>query len=74
MSVQDRTTMLHTSATVQGFLDKWHYRGAMDFRFPAGSMFWARISALKPILDLALTENDFEYKLGQIDGTCPTCC
>ncbi len=37
--------------------------------FPSGSMFWARTSALKPLLDLNLDTNDFEAESDQIDGT-----
>jgi GT2 family glycosyltransferase len=37
--------------------------------FPSGSMFWARTSALRPLLDLRLTFDDFEPEQGQIDGT-----
>jgi GT2 family glycosyltransferase len=37
--------------------------------FPAGAMFWARSAALKPILDLELTFEDFDPEGGQKDGT-----
>lgn len=37
--------------------------------FPSGSMFWARTAALKPLLDLDLTFEDFDEEKGQVDGT-----
>jgi len=40
---------------------------ALDF--PSGSMFWARTGALRPLLDLDLTLDDFPPESGQVDGT-----
>lgn len=37
--------------------------------FPAGFMFWARAAALKPLLDLDLTIEDFDLEAGQKDAT-----
>ena len=37
--------------------------------FPSGSMFWARSAALRPLLDLNLSYDDFPEEAGQIDGT-----
>jgi len=41
----------------------------LDYSFFAGTMFIARVTALKPLLCLNLCENDFEPEAGQIDGT-----
>lgn len=37
--------------------------------FPSGSMFWARSAALKPLLDLDLSFEDFPAESGQEDNT-----
>lgn len=39
------------------------------FNYPAGSMFWARVDALRPLFDLNLSWNDFPEEKGQTDGT-----
>ncbi len=37
--------------------------------FIAGSMFWARLPALRPLLDGHLQPSQFEAEVGQVDGT-----
>jgi hypothetical protein len=39
------------------------------FNYPAGSMFWARASALKPLIDLNLQWNDYPEEPVPIDGS-----
>lgn len=41
----------------------------MSEAFVAGTMFYARISALVPIIKLAFTDKDFEVENKQVDGT-----
>lgn len=43
--------------------------GAEPFRFVAGSMFWARVAALEPLLRLRLRDDEFEPESGADDGT-----
>lgn len=38
-------------------------------RFPVGSMFWARVKAVQPLVDLALEPGHFPPEAGQVDGT-----
>jgi GT2 family glycosyltransferase len=49
------------------FGEPFSYDQALDF--PSGSMFWARSAALKPLLDLHLSQEDFPSEQAQIDGT-----
>ena len=37
--------------------------------FPSGSMFWGRSAAIRPLLDLQLTFEDFPAEDGRVDGT-----
>ncbi|GAA3601152.1 hypothetical protein GCM10023078_30860 [Gibbsiella greigii] len=39
------------------------------FNFPAGSMFWARMDAMRPLFELNLSWDDFPEEAGQTDGT-----
>ena len=46
---------------------KLHFKGNIDF--PSGSMFWGRSAAIKPLLDMNLTTEDFPPEEKQIDAT-----
>lgn len=39
------------------------------FMFPAGSFFWAKMEAIKPIFDIGLEIDDFPIEKGQVDAT-----
>jgi lipopolysaccharide biosynthesis protein len=41
----------------------------MPASFVAGTMFYGRFSAIKPLLNLAISDEDFEPETGQLDGT-----
>jgi GT2 family glycosyltransferase len=45
------------------------YLGDACPNFPAGSFFWARTEALRPLLEGRIELKDFEEEAGQIDGT-----
>jgi len=40
-----------------------------DAVFAAGSMYWVRLAALRPLLDAHLSPSEFDTERGQIDGT-----
>jgi lipopolysaccharide biosynthesis protein len=40
-----------------------------DDEFVAGSMFWVRLAALRPLLDAHMEPWEFDKEVGQIDGT-----
>jgi lipopolysaccharide biosynthesis protein len=42
---------------------------AVSGKFPAGTMFWARLAALAPLADMPDAALDFEHEAGQVDGT-----
>ncbi len=43
------------------------------FSFPAGSMFWARVEAMRPLLDYPWQFDEFPEESGQTDGTLAHC-
>lgn len=42
-------------------------------QFPVGNMFWAKVSAVSPILEYDWRETDFEEEADQVAGTLPHC-
>lgn len=42
---------------------------AKSDHFVSGSMFWVRLGALRPLLDMNLDASEFEAESGQVDGT-----
>lgn len=52
-----------------GRMDCSRHAGTYDFKFPAGSMFWFRVDALRGFLDLKIEPKDFAHEIGQLDGT-----
>ena len=54
------------------FLDRMDRRdliGNYNFSFPAGSMYWFRVQALAGFEEMMLGPDEFEFELGQRDGT-----
>jgi FMN phosphatase YigB (HAD superfamily) len=63
---------LSNSHLIKGFYDRLSipYTRPLEYiDFPAGSMFWARTRALKPLLSAGWTYDDFPPESGQNDGT-----
>lgn len=55
----------------QDLADRLHIHITEDSMrlFPAGSMFWARTAALKPLLEADFGLDEFPVEAGQVDGT-----
>jgi hypothetical protein len=41
----------------------------IDFPFPKGSMFWARMAAMEPLMSADIRSDEFALEAGQMDGT-----
>ncbi len=56
---------------IEELCNKLHYdsnKVINNYLFPIGSFYWFRRNALKPLLDLNLTYDNFEAESGQLDG------
>lgn len=47
----------------------YEFEEIVDMSFAAGTMFFAQMKAILPLLNLAIDDDDFDEELGQTDGT-----
>lgn len=58
-----------TQQGVKNLQSRMDAESISHFPFPKGSMFWARMSALKPLLSAQILPEEFAAESGQMDGT-----
>jgi hypothetical protein len=66
----DQVTLVYANADLLASLcETFAAPGPMTGRFPVGTMFWARVTALAPLARAPAQALNFEREAGQVDGT-----
>jgi lipopolysaccharide biosynthesis protein len=69
-ALSDIVVRINNEALLEAFAERFNVE--LDWSqelFIAGTMFWFRPRALKPLFDAEMTEEDFGIEFGRIDGT-----
>jgi lipopolysaccharide biosynthesis protein len=65
---EDPYTMQESRGEIIKLLGRYGLELSDKGEFVAGTMFWFRVAAMQPVLDMNWTEEDFGPELGAIDG------